>query len=37
MKAVGKRRSTQALKPDSSEEALQRAAVLQAQTKLLNP
>jgi hypothetical protein len=37
MKIVGKRRTTQDLTPDTPENALRRAAVLQAQAELLNP
>lgn len=37
MKIVGKRRTSEDLTPISPEEALCRAAVLQAQAELLNP
>ena len=37
MKIVGKRRSSEELRPITPEEALRRAATLQAQAELLNP
>ncbi len=37
MKIVGKRRTSENLAPSSPGEALGRAAILQAQTELLNP
>ncbi len=37
MRTVGKRRTSEDLTPSSPEEALGRAAVLQAQAELLNP
>jgi hypothetical protein len=37
MKVVGTRRTSEDLTPISPEEALRRAAILQAQANLLNP
>ena len=37
MKIVGKRRTSEDLSPVSPQEALARAAILQAQAELLNP
>jgi hypothetical protein len=37
MKVVGKRRHCGQLRPCSPEEALRRAAILQAQAEVLNP
>jgi hypothetical protein len=37
MKIVGKRQTSADLRPSSPEEALGRAAILQAQAELLNP
>jgi len=37
MRIVGKRRTSEDLTPMSPEEALGRAAILQAQAELLNP
>ena len=37
MKIVGKRRTSEDLTPISAQEALRRAAILQAQAELLNP
>jgi hypothetical protein len=37
VKVVGKRRTSEDLTPISPEEALRRAAILQAQVDLLNP
>ena len=37
MKTVGTRRTSEELTPISPEEALRRAAILQAQAELLNP